>query len=257
MEELKPKIIAVIGPTASGKTALGVEVALRFGGEIVSVDSKQVYRGMDIGTAKELDLPVPQHLIDILDPGERVTVAWFQQQAYRVIDTLLEKGVLPTLVGCSMMYAEAIINGYQFPAEYPGRQAVMEGENGGVGSPLAQLPRYRVLKLGVERDRDEMAKRVDERTRAWVHNGLLEEIQSLLDSGVSPEWLEGCGQEYRYFTRYLKGELGLENAILETNRSIAQYTKRQHTWWRRHRDLIWVKDFDEAEPHIVKFLTSA
>jgi tRNA dimethylallyltransferase len=252
-----PKIIAVVGPTASGKTALGVKIAQKFGGEIISIDSMQIYKGMDIGTAKEKELPVPQHLIDILEPGEKVTVTWFQNQAYTVIDSLLQRGVLPVLVGCSMMYGEAVINGYQFPAEYPGRRAVMEGANGGVNSPLAQLPRYRVLKLGVDRGREELAIRVAQRTADWARNGLQEEIQALLKNGVSPQWLDHCGQEYRYFTRYLQGKITEKEAIEETNRSIAAYNKRQRTWWRRHSDLLWVKDFQEAELYVEKFLTDA
>lgn len=236
---MKKKLVAIIGPTGSGKTLLGEHLAQRFFGEIISVDSKQVYRRMDIGTAKEKELAVPQHLIDIKEPGEKVTVAEFQQLAYAAIDDIFARGKQPFLVGASMLYAESIMEGYTFggPAQ-KNRQA-----------------RFETLKIGLDMDREVLKERVAKRTQQWITDGFLKEVKSLLDSGVSKEWLYQCGQEYRFFSQYLLGELTLEEAVSKTNISLNQYAKRQYTWWRRHADVHWVKDAAEAEELVADFLT--
>jgi tRNA A37 N6-isopentenylltransferase MiaA len=223
MEEL-PKIIAVIGPTASGKTALGVRLAEEFGGAIVSADAKQVYRGMDIGTAKERGLFVPQYLIDFKQPGEPVAVGEYQSLAYAKIDELLAANTLPILVGGSGLYAESVLEGYIF---------------GGKGSKLKNL-RYQSLKLGIAVERGELRRRVAARTHSWLEQGLLEEIGRLLSEGVSAEWLKSCGMEYRYFTAYQLGEISLDEAVRLTDGSQGQFIKRQYTWWRRHSNVQWV-----------------
>ncbi|CAN5158655.1 tRNA (adenosine(37)-N6)-dimethylallyltransferase MiaA [soil metagenome] len=237
--ELLPKIVAVVGPTASGKTSLGEHLALTFGGEIVSVDAKQIYRGMDLGTAKEKTLKVPQHLIDTKNPGEVSTVAEYQAMAYACIDSLLVAGKLPVLVGGSMLYAEAVLNGYVFN----------QGEKSGV-----QVPRYASLKIGITWEREALKVCAGERLAQRIEAGLLAEIQGLLDQGVSVAWLMSCGMEYRYLTQQVLGELTAEEAFTKTHQSINQYIKRQYTWWRRHSDVHWVADSLEAERLVEQFL---
>lgn len=234
-----PKIIAIIGPTASGKTELGVKLAQAFNGEIVSCDAKQVYVGMDIGTAKEKNLPVPQHLIDIKQPGERVTVAEYQILAYQKIDDILSRAKLPIMVGGSMLYAESVINGYEFSD---------------AGKSGRQVPRYEVLKIGIDIPRAILKLKIKNRVEDWAENGLIEEIQTLLDKGVSPAWLDHCGLEYKYFTEYIHGKKNLEEAKEKTTTANNQYVKRQYTWWRRHEDVHWVKDRDEAEALLREWL---
>ncbi len=233
-------LIAIVGPTASGKTALATALALEFGGELVSADSKQVYRGMDIGTAKELDLPVAQHLVDWKNPGEKVTVAQYQAEAYACIDDLHQKKILPILVGGSGLYAESVTLGYEFS---------------GKGEKVAK-PRYRVLEMGIAWEREALKKRAVERTETWLKQGLLAEIEGLLAAGVSAEWLETCGMEYRYFTQYLRGEVSYEAALALTNTAINQFIKRQYTWFRRHPNLVWVKSEEEARQLVRDFLAS-
>jgi len=233
-----PKIVAVIGPTASGKTDLGAFLCRRFGGEIVSADAKQVYRGMDIGTAKEVGLDVPQHLIDVLDPGEKVTVGWYQARAYETIDRLLAEGKLPVLVGGSGLYAESVLKGYLF---------------GGSGEKKSQ-PRYQSLKVGIDISREELKRRALERVEKRAQAGLIEEVQGLLDRGVDPEWLWDCGIEYRYFSGYLRGLFTLEEAKQKTATATYQFIKRQYTWWRRHDDILWVKTPEEAGEAVRSFL---
>jgi tRNA dimethylallyltransferase len=236
-----PKIVAVVGPTASGKTSLGEHLALTFRGEIVSVDAKQIYRGMDLGTAKEKQLQVPQHLIDTKNPGELSTVAEYQALAYTCIDSLLQAGKLPVLVGGSMLYAEAVLNGYVFS----------HGQKSGV-----QVPRYTSLKIGITWEREDLKAWAGKRLAQRIDAGLLGEIEGLLASGVSREWLMSCGMEYRYLTQQVLGELTPEEAFAKTHQSINQYIKRQYTWWRRHHDIHWVSGSLEAESLVEQFLQS-
>lgn len=229
-----PKIVAIVGATGSGKTALGEELALRFNGEIVSADAKQVYQGMDIGTAKELNLKVNQHLIDFKKPGQKITVYEYQQLAYAVLDELLKNLKLPFLVGGSGLYVEAVTEGYVFASQ--------------------RFPRYQVLKIAIQIDREQLKKRVEIRTRQWLEQGLLEEIEKLLASGVSQDWLASCGMGYKYFPQYLSGAISLEEAVLRTNTETNQYIKRQYTWWRRHPDVHWVHDQSEALALVDSFI---
>jgi tRNA dimethylallyltransferase len=234
-------LIAIIGPTASGKTALASSLAVTLGGELISADSRQVYRGMDIGTAKERNLPVPQHLIDIKDPEERMTVAEFQALAYKEINNIHAAGKIPFLVGGSGLYAEAVMSGYLFEES---------------GKSTASHPRYTSLKIGIAIEREELRKRVAARTSQWIEQGLLEEIKGLIQQGVSRDWIVSLGMEYRYFTLYLEGALSLEEAITKTNISINQFIKRQYTWWRRHANVHWVEGETEAEALVKAFLQS-
>ena len=234
-----PKIISVVGATASGKTALGLAICQHFSGEIVSADAKQVYRGMDLGTAKEQNLPVKQHLIDILDPGQKITVAAYQALAYPIIDQLLLDGCLPVLVGGSGLYAEAVINGYQFLVE---------------GKSTKSQPHYQVLKLAIFVPRDELKERALLRLRQRVEAGLPAEVEGLLAAGVPAEWLRGCGLEYRYFTDLAEGIITEEEAIAQTATATYQFIKRQYTWWRRHPDVHFVHSEDEAITLVEAFL---
>jgi len=215
-----------------------VHLAQVFGGEIISADSRQVYRGVDIGMAKESGLPVPQHLIDIKEPGEKITVAEFQSSAYEVIDRLLAQKKLPIMVGGTGLYAEAVINGYIFD---------------GPGGKAAEA-RYESLVLGIAWDRAVLRERIAERTQIMLQQGLLQEIECLLAAGVDPEWLQQSGQPYKYFMPYLRGELTLEEATDKTNIDIGQYAKRQDTWWRRFGQVVWVQTAEEAEAAVDSFL---
>lgn len=233
-----PKIIAVVGPTASGKTALGEVLAREFNGEIVSSDSRQIYRGMDLGTAKEKHLSVPQHLIDIVEPGKTMTVAEFQQRAYLVIEEIRTRGKLPVLVGGSMLHLDAISQGYLFKG--PGSHE--------------HVPRYETLKIGISWDRETLKERARVRLHERVEAGLPQEVASLLDAGVDPNWLKSCGLEYRHYTEFCLGECTEAEAFERTVAATNGYIKRQLTWWRHHGPVIWVKSTGEATEAVRHFL---
>lgn len=232
------KLIAIVGPTASGKTALGEALALRHSGEIISADARQVYRGMDLGTAKEKVLRVPQHLIDIADPGDRMRVGEYQRRAYEVIDDILSRGKWPFLVGGSMLYVSAVTEGYVF-----GGSGVQE-----------KMPHYESLLIGIAWDREELKEKAAIRLRERVEAGLLKEVEGLLQAGVSADWLKACGLEYRHYTELALGECTADEALERTRIAINQYIKRQYTWWRHHGDVQWVTGEEEATSLVEAFL---
>ena len=272
------KLIVIAGTNASGKSGLGVEMARRFGGEVISADSRQVYEGMDLGSGKitrEEMRGVPHHLIDIRRPGEFFSMADFQHLAYEAIDDILARGKVPFLVGGTGLYVNAVTEGYELsdrapdlelrahletfetPALYemlltllPGtdidpknRNRVMraiERVKADDYQPARRSPRYETLKLGVTWDRETLKKRIDERLEKRLSQGMVQEVQGLLDAGVSEEFLMKLGLEYRYLTRYLKGDLGYEQMVFELGNAIKKFAKRQVTWFKKDPDIHWL-----------------
>lgn len=291
------KLITVIGTTASGKSSLGIELADFYGGEIVSADSRQIYRKMDLGTGKitpEEAARVPHHLIDILDAGEPFSMADFQGLAYEAIDGIISRGKLPFLVGGTGLYSRSVVEGYSLseaapdeelrrqldsksrdelidilkeygekdiPGEYSPRRLIRMIEryrNGDTTSP-ENKPRYEVLQLAMTYQRDVLYERISERLDARIKDGMIEEIKDLYDSGVSGEFLERLGLEYRYTYRYIAGMYpSFEDYRAELYKEICHFAKRQMTWFKKEKNVIWLdtdSDFlSEAKEHINKFL---
>ena len=293
----KNKLITVIGTTASGKSSLGIELADFYGGEIVSADSRQIYRKMDLGTGKitpEEAARVPHHLIDILDAGEPFSMADFQCLAYEAIDGIIERGRLPFLVGGTGLYSRSVAEGYnlsdvapseelraellsksreelleilrshgenEIPAEYSCRRLIrmIEKREGGSSAERENEPRYDVLQLAMTYPRDVLYSRISERLDARIKDGMIEEIQSLYESGVSGEFLERLGLEYRYTYRYITGKYhSFEDYRAELYKEICHFAKRQVTWFKKEKNVIWLDtsgDFlKEAKEHINRFL---
>ena len=273
------KLIAVVGTNASGKSGLGIALARHYGGEVISADSRQVYRGLDLGSGKvtpEETAGVPHHLLDVCDPGAFFTMADFQRLAYAAIDDIGSRGKLPFLVGGTGLYIDAVCDGYVLSniepdlqyrreleqlsteklwelleAAQPGsgvdrqnRNRVMrrleklhDGDDGGVHKE----PRYDVLKLGVTWDRPTLCDRIDQRLKTRMAQGMLAEVQGLLDAGVSEDFLYRLGLEYRYLSQYLLGKGGSEAYMLEElAKAIKRFAKRQMTWFRRDKTIHWL-----------------
>lgn len=278
----KPKLIVILGPTACGKSGLGVTLAQRYNGEVVSADSRQVYRGLDLGTGKvttEEMAGVPHHLLDVAAPGEQYSVARFQAEAYAAIDGILARGRLPFLVGGTGLYVRSVAEGYVFHAAPPDpdlrsrleklpmeelRRALtdagvtldadcyhnrprlvrlMEKHLNGE-DPHAEAerqPRYEVLTLGVGYPRETVCRRIDDRLIARLEAGMIEEVATLRQKGVSDDFLEGLGLEYRYILHYLTGEIPTREALIdELGRAIKRFAKRQVSWFKKDRDVHWL-----------------
>ena len=248
-----PKLGGVLGTTACGKSGLGVELAKRFGGEIVSADSRQVYTGLDLGTGKvtaeEME-GVPHHMLDVVAPNQPYSVADFQEGAYAAIDGILARGKVPFLVGGSGLYVRAVTEGFAFTdaTPDPALRAELESKTAAelyailrekTGVTLANgeennhqrlvrsvekalsdhwdapqsQPRYRCLLLGVNFPRETVCRRIDDRLQARIDAGMIEEVAGLRQAGATDAFLEGLGLEYRYILRYLKGELPSLDAL--------------------------------------------
>ena len=273
------KLIVIAGTNASGKSGLGVELALRYGGEIVSADSRQVFRGLDLGSGKiapEEMKGVPHHLIDVCDPGDFFSMHDFQRLAYGAIDGIIARGRLPFLVGGTGLYVACVTEGYVMSDSPPdleyrayletfetpelfkmlvkavpdtdvepkNRNRVMrllEKLHAGDDHVPHSQPRYECLKLGVTWDRETLKKRIDERLQRRLDAGMIDEVRGLIDRGVSVGFLKKLGLEYRYITQYLIGEIPSEAEMVELlATAIKQFAKRQMTWFKRDKGITWL-----------------
>jgi len=282
-----PPIAAIVGSTGSGKTDLALALARRLPIEILVADSRQVYRGMDIGTAKPnagARAEVPHHLLDLVAPDEPFSVADWVARARRLLPEVAARGRLPMLVGGSGLYLSAILDGYAFDDE-PERgergELVDELARIGIGPLVERLQRTDpmaarridlrnprrvtralersaarggvaapppatqpwpgpVARLGLSRPREVLHGRIDERARWLFEHGLLEEVEALLEAGYDPLRAPLTGHGYGEAARYLAGEWSLEEAIAITARRTRQYAKRQGTWFRRDRRIVWL-----------------
>ena len=220
-------LLVVLGPTASGKTRYAVRLAEQLGGEIISADSRQVYRGMDIGTGKDLAEygDIPYHLIDIAEPGTQYNVWQFQQDFLRAYADIRRRGAVPILCGGTGMYINAVTRGYDFSEKQP-LSAVREDSVEREGFP--QRPFF----IGTLVDRDTRNARIDARLDARLQEGMVEEIRGLLERGVPAETLIAYGLEYKFVTLYLQGELPYAEMREKLAIAIHQFAKRQMTWFR-------------------------
>ena len=296
----KPKVVAVVGTNASGKSALGIRLAKQFEGEIISADSRQVFRGLDLGSGKvttEEMQGVPHYLIDVREPGEFFSMADFQKMSYEKIEEIRARKHLPMIVGGTGLYVDSVLDGYQLSDQEPdlayraeleklttpalyaklvtlvpdvnveknNRNRVMrmlERIHDGDNAVPSKQARYDSLRLGVSWERDVLAKRIDERIRIRLEQGMIEEVQELLDSGVSRDFLLGLGLEYRYITQYLIGEIpDRDDMLAQLAHAIKKFAKRQMTWFRRNPDIILLDmqgdAYAQACDEIEKFLKQA
>lgn len=269
-------LIAVVGPTATGKTAMAVELARRFNGEIVSMDSRQVYRGMDIGTGKDMaeyregGNPVPVHLVDVVEPGEPYDLCKYLADARRALVDIHRRRRLPILCGGTPLYLAALLDGYALEGSPPDEALRRELE----GKPPRELlqilqreaspellartdlsqtrriiraieiarsgnapppppPLSNAILLAPKFTREQVRERIRIRLDARLGEGLVEEVQGLLDRGLPPERLEWFGLEYRYVGRFLAGLLTYEEMHDQLLQQIRRFAKRQDTWFRK------------------------
>ena len=286
------KLIVIVGPTASGKTAWAVELAKRFDGEIVSADSRQVYRGMDIGTAKEKD--IHQHLVDIVNPGEIMNVSQYKALAIEKIRGISSCGKIPFLVGGTAQYIYAVVDNWEIPSVPPqaGLREALEKktlpellsllkgkdpEGYGLvdkknkrrviralevvitsGEPFSKQrrkgqPLFDVMPIGIEVPREELNRRIDVRVDRMMDQGLIAEVRKLtVEYGWDAPGMNGIG--YRQFKAYTEGGERLEDAVLRLKHDTRDVAKRQMTWFRRDKRTQWARRLEEAEKSIQSFL---
>jgi len=272
----KYDLLIVTGPTASGKTSLAAAVAHRTGGEIISADSRQVYRRMDLGTGKDYSdyvidgRVVPYHLIDIADPGYKYNVFEYQRDFISIYEKMKERNVFPVVCGGSGMYIDSIVKGYRMHEVPPDRELreklstksmdeltdllasyknlhnttdtdnkkrviraieIAEYSRNSEGKQ-SLMPELNPLVAGVMYDRETRRRRISERLRIRLNEGMVDEVRNLLDNGISKESLIYYGLEYKYITLYLTGDIKYNEMVKSLETAIHQFAKRQMTWFR-------------------------
>ena len=286
------KIVVITGPTATGKTRLSVELAKKFGGEIVSADSMQIYRGMDIGTAKVTHTEmqgVTHHMIDIADPTEVYSVSRYVEDANKAVQDILARGRLPIIAGGTNLYIDSLISGLDFAeraednalrerlnAQYDelGGEAMIATLRGFDPERAAKLhpadkrrivraieiytltgetitahdertkllpPRYASRRFALTwKRRETLYERIRQRVDDMMTAGLAEEVERLLQSGLSEKSTAMQAIGYKEIAAALRGECTMADAVETVKRESCRYAKRQLTWLRRDRELVWL-----------------
>lgn len=269
-------LISIIGPTASGKTSFACRLAYELNAEIISGDSRQVYRSMDIGTGKDLadyiveGKEIPYHLIDIRDAGEKYNIFEYQHDFHEVYTSIRNRGVLPILCGGSGLYVESVLKGYSLVNVPENKELRKKYENYSLEELEKILSQYKTLHnktdvdtaqrairaieieeyknthpldqnefpplnsliIGVDIDRELRREKISKRLKFRLEEGMIEEIKSIMDRGVSAEDLIYYGLEYKFVTQYILGELTYDEMYSKLEIAIHQFAKRQMTWFR-------------------------
>ncbi|MDR0811428.1 MAG: tRNA (adenosine(37)-N6)-dimethylallyltransferase MiaA [Paludibacter sp.] len=269
-------MLTILGPTACGKTAFAVALAKELDGEIISADSRQVYRAMDIGTGKDLNeyivdnQQIPYHLIDICEAGEKYNLYEYQHDFHKVYSDILRRGKMPILCGGTGLYIESVLKGFRLPKvpENPVlRAALAEKSIDELKNILSsyvslhnttdldsakrairaiEIAKYTAeqpvdyeeflpidsIIVGLDIPRDERRQKITNRLKFRLENGMLEEVQNLLNSGIAPDDLIYYGLEYKFVTLYLTGQLAYNEMFAQLETAIHQFAKRQMTWFR-------------------------
>ena len=287
------RMITILGPTASGKTELAAHLASELDAEIISADSRQVYRRMDIGTGKDLDdyvvngKCIPYHLVDICEPGTKYNLFRYQQDFHKAYEDIRNRNKVPILCGGTGLYIESVIRGYSL-SPVPQNQKLRESLSGksldeltdilkdlknktgstmhnttdvdscqrairaieietfNLHEPVEKraMPPIDSLVIGVSIDRELRRQKITNRLKSRLENGMVEEIQGLLNSGVREEDLMYYGLEYKYVTLYVIGKMSYDEMFRQLEIAIHQFAKRQMTWFRgmerRGTKIFWI-----------------
>ncbi|WP_074103837.1 tRNA (adenosine(37)-N6)-dimethylallyltransferase MiaA [Paenibacillus sp. P3E] len=294
--ETKRRVLVLLGPTAVGKTRLSLEMAEAYNAEIISGDSMQVYRGMDIGTAKikpEEMMGIPHHLIDIHNPQDSYSAAEFQEQGGRLIEEISRKGKLPFIVGGTGLYIESLCYGFRFSeavadeafrseqdafAEAHGAEALharLAAVDPVSAARLHPNDRRRIIRaleihhqtkvtlseshadqkkespyelclIGLTMDRKILYKRIEDRIDQMLAEGLVTEVEGLLQRGYSKSLVSMQGLGYKEIAAYLAGEMTLDEAVTLLKRDTRRFAKRQLSWFRHMKEIQWI-DVDETQ----------
>ncbi len=279
------KLVCITGTNASGKSSLAIELAPKFDAEIVSADSRQVFKGLDLGSGKvtrEEMKGVRHHLIDVAEPGEFFSLAHFQHLAYEAIDDIHQRGRRAFLTGGTGLYINAVADGYDLSGAAPDpalRRSVEEktkeelidiikskSEDALYGLDLnnkrrleraaekalsndikrPNKPRYETLILGVTWPRDELYERIRIRLDARLEEGMIDEVKNLMACGVSDDFLYRLGLEYRYILMYLRGRFSdYDSFYKKLFMEIRHLAKEQMTWFRKRSDIVWIDMKDD------------
>lgn len=287
----RPTLLTIVGPTASGKSALALKIAQKCNGEIIAADSRTIYKGMDIGTAKPTTLDqqkVPHWGLDLVEPGQRYSAFEFKKYAKAKITDIKNRGKLPILVGGTGLYVDSVLFDFVFRAPpNPKRRAELEKlsveELHGViheqGLPMAknvqnprhlirfietsgQIPRRKpalepgVLLIGLLPPDEVIKSRIAKRAETMFSKGVIEETRRLAQAYGEKSLAGSAGIVYRIVIRVLKGEITDEQAVELFKNADWQYARRQKTWFKRNPHIQWFRDSHSAFEHILAALST-
>ncbi len=294
---IKPKIIVILGPTTSGKSDLAVRLAKQFSGEVVSADSRQVYKGMDLGsgkiTKKEMS-GVPHHLLDVSDPKKIYSVANYQKKAHQTIAGILKRQKLPIIVGGTGFYIQSIVDNISLPKVPPNKTLRRELEKKSatemfhllkkmdleraknidnknphrliraieIAKHLGQVPvlkkeqKYNALEIGISVPYEQLEKNISVRLDKRLKKGMIREVKKLHEDGLSWKRLESFGLEYSFIARFLQKKITKEEMLQGIKTESLKYAKRQMTWFKKDRRIVWLEKPEVAEKLIKDFLVS-
>ena len=292
------ELITILGPTASGKTSFAAALAAILDTEIISADSRQVYKGMDIGTGKDIDdytvngKKIPYHLIDICEPGYKYNIFEYQHDFFKIFNEIKDKQKTPILCGGSGLYIESVLNAYRLldvPQNPELREKLKDKTLPELESMLRSYKKLhnstdldtaqraiRAIEIeeyyltqnpdpneyepinslitGVSINRDLRRQKISSRLKKRLNEGMIEEVQSLLNSGLSPDDLIYYGLEYKFLTQYITGQLSYQEMFDQLEIAIHQFAKRQMTWFRgmerRGFQIHWIDALLPAEEKI-------
>lgn len=273
-------LIVILGGTASGKTALSIKIAKEFNGEVISTDSRQVYKYMDIGTAKVTQQEmegIPHYMLDVVTPDEEFTLADFVKKAKFYISEIHKRAKLPILAGGTGLYTRAICDNFKIPLAPPDPELrkqlekletqklhdklrelnpdaaerihpnnrryvirAIEIAKAGKQQQKADQQEFNVLKFGIEWDREKLYERINTRAANQIEEGLINETKMLLQKGYDEKLPSMSSLGYPEMIKYIKGELSLDQALELLQKNTRNYAKRQLTWFRREPNVIWV-----------------
>ncbi len=288
-------LVSILGPTATGKTKLAAKLALEFNGEIISADSRQVYRGMDIGTGKDLNVylvdgkKIQSYLIDVINPDEEFNLFLFKKYFDTAFEEIKQKNKMPFLVGGTGLYLSSVLQNYKLQkADFNNKElgdlnsktteelkSILLELNPKLHNTTDLISRERIIKaiaithsnehppieknniesviIGIMPDRLEIKRRITERLKYRLQNGMIEEVKNLIDNGIAFEKLNFFGLEYRYIGLYLQGRINYNDMFQKLNSAIHDFAKRQSTWFRKMEKegvkINWLSnpDFEKAK----------
>ena len=296
-------LLVILGPTASGKTTFAAHLAQRLDGEIISADSRQIYRGMDLGTGKDIEdytidgYTIPHHLIDIVDAGYKYNVFEYQADFFKAFEQVQKNNRLPIMCGGTGMYIESVLKKYKL-INVPVDQALRDSLQGKNLEELTEvlssykslhnqtdtdtvkrairaieieeyyqknpeivveLPSIKPLIIGVNIDREERRRKITNRLKKRLDEGMVDEVKQLIESGVAPEDLIYYGLEYKFLTMHVTGELSYNQMFDKLNVAIHQFAKRQMTWFRgmerKGANIHWLNVEEPMEQRLDKVIS--
>ncbi len=293
----KPKIVVILGPTASGKSDLAVQLAQKFNGEVISADSRQVYTGLTLGTGKITKKEmqgIPHHLLDVVNPKKRFTVAEYKKLADTAIADISARGKLPILCGGTGFYIQAVVDNVTLPEVPPNVKLRAELAKKSPQQLLTQLqkldarrahaidphniqrviraieiatalgkvpkiktkPQYEVLQIGIETELEVLKTKIETRLHTRIKKGMIAEAKNLHTQGVSWKRMHELGLEYRFLALHLQKKLSKQELINQLTIAIGQYVKQQLTWFKRDPRIIWLplSKQKQIEKHIRTFI---